>query len=396
MNLYQSTLTTLTTLTVTAATLALISCGKKQQQQAGQRGLLPVPVASPVQKTIKLTKIYTGRFESTEKVDVRSRVSGYINAIHFREGQEIKEGDPMFSIDPSIFDAELANAEARITQVKTSIKLAQSNLSRATSLVKKNAISREEFDVRKAEYDQANANLKSAEAQLKSTQLNRDFADITAPISGVAGRYMITRGNYINGGNAGAQILTTIIPHNPIDVYFEVDERQVLNFTRLFFEGKSSGRDGQRPTVEISVSDSDQFEFKGELDYVENTLDKSTATMQMRARVNNDNKFLTPGLFAKVRVAIGEKREFTFVRESALGFDQDKRYAWVLQPDNTLVKTYVEIGSLEGNMRVIKSGLKPNDKIAIGRIQFLRPQVPVNAIASTMEPSKSATAQTKK
>jgi len=377
--------------TITLATIAaftLASCNdEKDQQAAQQQGALPVPVASPILKKTKLTETYTGRFTATEKVEIRSRVSGYIDEIYFKEGQEIKAGDKMFSIDPSVFDAELANAQAQITQIETSITLAKSSLDRAKSLVAKNAISREELDVRQAEYDQAQANLKSVQARTQSAQLNRDFADIAAPISGITGRYLVTRKNYITGGNASAQILTTIVPQDPIDVYFEVDERQVLNFSRLFAEGKTGGRGDKRPTVEIALSDSDQFEFKGEIDFADNLLDDSSATLQMRARVENKNKLLTPGLFAKVRIPVGTESELMLVKESALGFDQDKRFAWVLQPDKTLAKTYVEIGSLQKDMRVITSGLKPNDKIAIGRIQFLRPKTPVNPIPAEMAPA---------
>ncbi|MCP5537002.1 MAG: efflux RND transporter periplasmic adaptor subunit [Akkermansiaceae bacterium] len=391
-------ISTLTTIAVTAAAVTLVSCkGKKEEQQnAGAQGLMPVPVASPVKKSVTLTEVYTGRFEATEKVEVRSRVSGYIDQIHFKEGQLIKQGEPMFSIDPSIFDADLANARARVTQVETAIKLADSNLRRAASLVKNNAISREEFDVRQAEHDKAKADLKSAEAQLRRAALNREFADIAAPISGIAGKHQITRGNYINGGNAGAQVLTTIIPQNPIDVYFEMNERQVLEFKRLAQDAVAKGAGRQRLAVEIAVSDSDKFEYSGVIDYTENALDPSTATMRMRARVNNDSGLLTPGLFAKVRMPVGGQRDLILVKESALGFDQDKRYAWVLQKDNTLARAYVQVGSAQGDMRVVRSGLAPSDKIAIGRIQFLRPKVPVNPMPAPMETPTQTAADTGK
>ncbi|MGJ8657359.1 MAG: efflux RND transporter periplasmic adaptor subunit [Akkermansiaceae bacterium] len=386
MKFYTSPLTLLSAL----AAISLSSCSEKEQQAQQQpQGPMPVTVAAPIKKSIKLTETYTGRFEAKEQVEIRSRVSGYIDKIHFQEGQEIKEGQPMFSIDPSLFDAEIAIAKARIAQIETSIKLAKSSLTRATSLVAKNAISREELDVRQAEYDQAVSNLKSAQAQLDQSQLNRDYADINAPISGIAGRRLVTRGNYISGGNAGAQVLTSIVAQDPIFCYFEVDERQVLDFTRLFLNGKSEGRDGKRQKVKIAVSDSDEYEFEGEIDFANNTLDEGTATLQLRALVENKNKFLTPGLFARVQIPVGEKQQFILVKESALGFDQDKRFAWVLQPDNTLKKTYVEVGKQLTDLRVVKSGITTEDKIAVGRIQFIRPQTPMSPIDVPMVEEKT-------
>ncbi len=370
---------------------ALSACSDSDKpNDASAAGPMPVPVASPEMRQVKLTKTYTGRFAAVERVDLRSRVSGYIDKIHFQEGQEIKQGDPMFSIDPRLFDTALTNAEAKLTQINAAIRLAEGNLTRAKSLVEKNAISREELEIRQAELDQAKADLAAAEAGVETARLKREFADITAPISGIAGRFRVTPGNFITGGNAAAEVLTTIVPHHPIDCFFEVDERQVLEFTRLYFQNKTSGRDGdKRPTVKIAVSDSDKFEFEGTVDFAENELDTSTATMRLRARVANENKFLTPGLFARVQIPIGTESELMLVDDASLGFDQDKRFAWVLQDDNTVQKTFVKVGPLQGSKRVILSGLDADDKIAVGRIQFLRPGTPIQPI----DPSAPAAPQ---
>ena len=265
-------------------------------------------------------------------------------------------------------------------QAQAKLDLAKSTLIRAEKLVGQNAISKEEFDTRKSELAQAEADLLVAEADLKTANLEREFADIHAPISGIAGSFNVTVGNFINGGSAGATPLTTIVPHHPIYCHFEVDERRVLQMTRMFIDGKSEGRENLNTPVDIALSDRDDFEFKGVIQFTENQLDPNTATLQIRALVNNENELLTPGLFARVRVPIGQPEERLLVPDAALGFDQDKRFAWVLLPDNTLERRFVEIGTLDGDQRVITGGLKPDEKIAVSGLQLLRPNMPIQPI----------------
>ena len=336
----------------------------------------PVMVANPILKTVALTETYTGRFTPVEEVDLQARVSGYLESVHFSEGQEVKEGDLMFSIDPRVFDAALSRAEAGQKQAVARLGLAESNFATSEKLVKQSAVSKEEFNTRESELAQAQADILVAEANLRTARLDREFADVHAPISGIAGRFNVTVGNFVSGGSAGATLLTTIVPHDPIYCNFEVDERRVLQFTRLFFEGEAGGREGKQSEVEIAVSDRDEFEFKGTINFAENQLDRETATLQMRALVENKNKFLTPGLFARVRVPVGEPVERLLVKDAALGFDQDKRFAWIMNADNTVEKRYVETGPLEGNLRIITGGLENEDLIAVSGIQLLRPGMP--------------------
>jgi RND family efflux transporter MFP subunit len=310
-------------------------------------------------------------------VDLQARVSGYLESVHFTEGQKVEKGDLMFRIDPRVFDAAISGPEAMQQQAVARLGLAESNFATAEKLVKQSAVSQEEFNTRESELAQAKADILAAEANLRKAKLDREFADVHAPISGIAGRFNVTVGNFITGGSAGATLLTTIVPHDPIYCTFEVDERRVLQFTRLFFEGKAGGRDGEQSEVEIAVSDRDDFEFKGTINFTENQLDRETATLQIRALVKNENKFLTPGLFARVRVPIGEPAERLLVQDAALGFDQDKRFAWVMKADNTVEKRYVQTGPLEGQMRIITGGLEKDELIAISGIQMLRPQVPL-------------------
>lgn len=368
------------TLTGTAASLLLISCGESDSgQQGGPPPAFPVQVANPIQQEVALTETFTGRFIPIEEVDLRARVSGYIESVHFEEGKKVKKGDLMFTIDPRMFDAKLAAAEAGVAQAEARVKLAESNMKRTDKLVKSNAVSGEEADIRRSEFAQAKADLLAAQASADASSLDREYSEVRAPISGIAGKFEVTPGNFISGGTPGSDLLTTIVPHSPIHCVFEVDERQVLQFTRMFFQGKTDGRGGEQPTVEIAVSDSDEFEFTGKIDFADNQLDESTATNRLRAIVENENEFLTPGLFARVRVPIGEPFEAILVRDDALGFDQSKRFAWVVQEDGTVKRKFVEVGNLEGEMRIIKEGLGTGDTIVVSGIQLLRDGMPVEA-----------------
>ena len=215
-------------LTIIIALTLLIQC-KPKQDAAGTPPPMPVEVASPQTKTIALKETYTGRFTPVEEVTLQARVSGYLESVHFKEGQKINKGDLMFRIDPRVFDAAKTRAEAVQKQAIAKLDLAKSTLTRAEKLVSQNAISKEEFDTRKSELAQAEADLLVAEADLRSANLEREFADVQAPISGIAGSFNVTVGNFINGGSAGATPLTTIVPHHPIHCHFEVDERRVLH-----------------------------------------------------------------------------------------------------------------------------------------------------------------------
>jgi RND family efflux transporter MFP subunit len=363
-------------LLVPFALFFLTQCESNKQTE-GPPPPMPVNVASPELKTIALKETYTGRFTAVEEVALQARVSGYLESVHFTEGHKIKKGDLMFRIDPRVFDASQARAEAVQKQAIARLALAKSSLNRANNLVKQNAISQEEFDRRQSELAQAEADLLVADAGLRTARLDREFADIHAPISGISGRFNVTVGNFISGGNANATLLTTIVPHNPIHCSFEVDERRVLQIARMFLNGETGGRENKTAEVEIAVSDHDPFEFKGVIDFTENQLDRDTATLQIRALVKNENEFLTPGLFARVRVPVGAPEERLLVRDAALGFDQDKRVAWVLKKDNTVERRFVQVGTLDGELRVITAGLNPDEKIAVSGIQLLRPDAPI-------------------
>lgn len=372
-----------------SAALFLSGCGDGEPPGGPPQGAFPVQVASPISKNITLTDVYTGRFVPVEEVELRARVSGYLESVHFEEGQKVKEGDLMFQIDPRPFDAMVAAADAGVKQAEARLELAKANMNRVDSLAETGAVSKEEADIRGSEVTQAQADLLAAEAQLTAASLDREFAEIKAPISGIADRFEVTPGNFINGGTLGATMLTTIVPHDPIHCVFEVDERTILEFTRMYFEDLAPGRDGEPVEVEVAVSDSDDYEFKGTIDFSENQLDPETATAQLRVLIENDDEFLTPGLFAKVRLTAGKPFDAILVRDSALGFDQSERFAWVLQDDGTVKRSFLEVGRLDGEFRIVESGLDPGAKIVVSGIQLLQDGMPVSPTEVSMDPSES-------
>ena len=333
-----------------------------------------VTVANPLQKEITEWNEYTGRLTAVESVEVRPRVSGHIDSIHFVEGQEVKEGALLFVIDKRPFEAEVNRAEARLSQAKAGQSLANANLERAKKLASTQVISKEEADVRVSEAMQADADVEQAIAQLDSANLQLGFTDVRSPITGIASRHLVTRGNVVQGGSGEGTLLTTVVPHNPIYVYFEADEAAVISAIRRYFEGTQPGR-GERASrpVEMQLSDEKNFPHKGEIDFVDNQLDPGSNTMEMRGRFENADRFFTPGMFARVRVPSGGPQQALLVPEEAIVSDLTARFLWVLKPDGTVERRPVELGGRHGNLRVVRGGVAEQDKIVIKGIQTLRP-----------------------
>jgi membrane fusion protein, multidrug efflux system len=356
-----------------------------------------VTVAHPLQKEITDWNEYTGRLTAVESVEVRPRVSGHVDSIHFVEGQEVKEGALLFVIDKRPFQAEVNRAEARLSQAKAAQSLAKANLERAKKLASTQVISKEEADVRVSEAMQADADVEQAIAQLDAANLQLGFTDVRSPITGIAGRHLVTRGNVVQGGSGEGTLLTTVVPHNPIYVYFEADEAAVISAIRRYFEGTQPGR-GDRASrpVEMQLADEKNFPHKGQIDFVDNQLDPTSNTLEMRGRFENSDRFFTPGMFARVRVPAGGPQEAVLVPEEAIVSDLTARFLWVLRPDGTVEHRPVELGGRQGNLRVVRSGVTPEDKVVIKGIQTLRPDVKVTPHEGSIADPTGAPAQGEK
>jgi RND family efflux transporter MFP subunit len=379
-----------------AAILAglLCACQKPSRPAPPPPG---VTVANPLQKEITDWNEYTGRLTAVESVEVRPRVSGHIASIHFVEGQEVKEGALLFVIDKRPFEAEVNRAEARLSQAKAAQSLANANLERAKKLASTQVISKEEADVRVSEAMQADADVEQAIAQLDSAKLQLGFTDVRSPITGIASRHIVTRGNVVQGGSGEGTLLTTVVPHNPIYVYFEADEAAVISAIRRYFEGTQPGR-GERASrpVEMQLADEKNFPHKGEIDFVDNQLDPTSNTLEMRGRFENADRFFTPGMFARVRVPAGDPQQALLVPEEAVVSDLTARFLWVLKPDGTVERTPVELGGRHGNLRVVRNGLAAEDKVVIKGVQTLRPGTKVTPHEDSIADPNGAPAQSDK
>ena len=350
----------------------LVSCGRKQtKEEESQR--LSVPVANPIELELTEYTEYTGRLEAVEIVDVKPRVSGYIESIHFKEGQKVRKGDLLFEIDPRPFQAQVNRLKAQVAQTEAALKLANANKNRAERLIESRAISLEEIDIRESEAYQAQADLEAAQAELEAAELDLSFTQVTAPINGIADRHFVTLGNLVTGDLTS---LTTIMPHAPIHAYYEVDERSFLRGVRAYFEGDQPGRgSGVKIPAYLGLDDEEDFPHEGVIDFASNQIDPNTATITIRALFENKNEFLTPGLFARIRVPVSKKQKRILIPDTSIASDQSIRYVWVVSADNTPERRQIELGPRHKNYRIVRSGLTTEDRIVISGIQYLRPGI---------------------
>lgn len=349
---------------------------KKGQQNAMARQVPEVQVAKPLKKTLEVWDEYTARIEPLEFVELRSRISGYLDKILFKEGQFVKEGDLLFVIDPRPYEAALAAAKASVKEVEARNILAKTNLERAKDLLKANAISKEIFDTRNAEVLSAEAALLNAMARLKEAELNLEYTHIRAPISGKISQRMVDPGNLIT---ANSTLLTTIVNSDIVQAYFEVSERDMLRYKKngLFDEIDVQKRMG--PPVELYLLGESGAPFKGELTYFDNRIGSQTSSLTMRADLKNPDHILTAGMFGKIKLRGSKAREVLALPEDIIGTDLINRYVLVVNKDGVVEYRAVKTGKLFGKFREIESGVSENDDIVAVGLQRAVPGAKVSA-----------------
>lgn len=333
---------------------------------------------------------FTGRLEATATVDVRARVRGYLNEIFFTDGQEVKEGDPLFQIDPAPFDAALKSAEGQKAQWVAKQARAQADVKRYEELVPTGAATPQDLDKSKADLGEATAAIQSAEAAIDQANLDLKFARITAPISGQIGRSLVDRGNLIQGGTANVELLTTIVSLDPVYVYFDVDERTLLRF-------RENARSTRPPTASqpdvkelkiplyLGLATEEGFPHQGVIDFSDNRVDPSTGTIKVRGVFDNSKRIFKPGLFARVRLPLSEPYQAVLVAERAIGTDQGVKYVLVVDDKNMVERRFVKPGALQDDgLRVIAEGLKPGERIVVNGLQRARPGKPVTPTVEEM------------
>src|SRR6185503_18572066 len=333
-----------------AAALVLATAIAGCQKQKPPVAISPpaVSVVQAVHREIIEWDEYIGRLESPETVEIRARVSGYLDKVHFKEGKEVKKGDLLFTIDQRPYRAEFDHAEAEYQRALSQTELAKNDAERAKRLIVTKAISEEDYDTKLKTYLAAQATEKSAKATLESARLNLEFTEIRAPISGRIGRAVVTEGNLISSGVAGsgATLLTTIVSLDPLYLYGDADERAILKYLRLRREGtRVSARDEQIP-AEMELADETGFPHKGYMDFVDNRIDPTTGTMRARGVFTNADHGLSPGFFARIRIPGSGKYKALLLPERALGSDQAQKFAYVVNAEKKVEFRPVTIGPM--------------------------------------------------
>jgi RND family efflux transporter MFP subunit len=374
---------------------AWLRANNGSQQETPAAPLPKVTVSRPVVREVIEWNEYTGRLEAMETVEVRARVNGYLQSIHFRDGQVVKKGDLLFIIDPRPYQAELERVTAELQLAQARLELAKSDYARAQKLLQFRAISQEEADTRLATERQAEESVEAARAAVRATRLNVEFTRITAPITGRIGRKLITEGNLINGGSAQATLLTTIVSMDPIYAYFEADERSYLKYVRLSQNGKSTGSRKTSNPVYLALADENGFPHKGYTDFVDNRLDPNTGTMRVRAIFPNPDLTLTPGFFARIRLLDTAKYEAVLAPDDAIGSNLSQKFVLVINGQNIVEQRPVQLGPIIDGLRVIREGLKPEDWVIVNGVQRSRPGMRVDPqrqeIAEREDPQNAAT-----
>jgi len=385
-----------------------------------------VTVSKPITKRIVEWDAYTGRLEAVDYVEVRARVGGYLQSIHFDEGQIVNEGDLLFVIDPRPFQAELSAAEAklqqatslskqseamldearaRLSQSEAKLNLADVRYKRVQELSQRNASSQEEVDEREAEYLQAKADIKGVEASISSAEaaiataradieiakagvqtaeLNLQYTQIRSPVTGRISRQEVTEGNLIAGGTATSSLLTTITSMEPIYCVFDATEQDVLKYVRLAQSGeRESSRVAKNP-VFLGLVDEDGFPHRGHMDFVDNQFDTDTASMRARCVFANNDQLLLPGMFARIRIPGSASHDAVLIPDSAIGTDQSSQYVYVVV-DGTIQRRAIKPGPIVDGLRVIREGLRGDETLVIEGLLQSRPDAKVNTIEGTIE-----------
>ena len=345
-----------------------------------------VTVAKPVQKHILEWDEFVGRLSSPKTVQLRARVSGYLEKIHFKEGGEVKENDLLFTIDPRPYQAIVDRAQAELERTKTQAELAASEAKRAAGLVASKAISAEDYEQRAKTQAEALASVRAAQAALAIAALDLEFTEVRAPIAGRVSDAREREGNLVIGGNTDrATLLTTIVAVDPIYCFMDVDERSALKYRQLYREGKRASALFNEVPAEMGLSNEDGFPHKGAVDFVDNEISPDTGTIRSRAVFPNKDRLMSPGFFARVRIPGSGEYEGLLVRDSAIGSDQGRPFVFVVKDDGTAEFRSVVTGPLEDGLRVVREGLKPGERVVINGLMSVKNGAKV---ASTEEAMK--------
>ena len=353
--------------------LTLSGCGEKPPQPAAAAPAPPVTVATPVKRTVTDWDEFTGRFQAVEEVQVRARVGGAVTNVEFRDGAIVHAGDLLYVIDARPFEAAAEQADGQLSDARAKAELAKRELDRALTLNQTQAVSDSIVDQRRQALQAAKAAEMQADGALKAARLNIEFTHVVAPITGRVSRHLVSVGNLVQGSdNGGSTLLTSIVSLDPIHIYFDMDEATYQRNNRLYFEGKRpSSRETPNP-VQITLVGETKPSHDGKMDFLDNRLDVSTGTLRSRALVPNKDLSILPGQFGRVRLIASAPYEALLLPDTAVTTDQSRKIVFVVKDDDTVEARAVVLGPLDDGLRVIREGLKAEDRVVVDGIQRAR------------------------
>ncbi|MGH8027652.1 MAG: efflux RND transporter periplasmic adaptor subunit, partial [Pseudoxanthomonas sp.] len=339
--------------------------------QAAETGMPPPPdvsVAPVLVKQVSQWDDFNGRVEAVENVDLRPRVSGYIDRVNYEEGQEVRKGDVLFTIDSRSYRAELARAQADLARARSQAELGRSEAARAKKLSELQAISTESYEQRRSAAAEAQANVAAAQAAVDAARLNLEFTQVRAPISGRAGRALVTAGNLVSAGDS-ASVLTTLVSLDKVHVHFDTDERTFLHYAELARKGERPSENGAGVPVQVGLVGEEGFPHTGVVDFLDNQVDPATGTIRARALLDNADRNFTPGLFARVRVLGSGEFKAMLIDDKAVLTDQDRKYVYVVDGKGQAQRKDVQLGRTANGLRIVETGLAAGDKVIVSGVQ---------------------------
>jgi RND family efflux transporter MFP subunit len=368
------------------AALGSAACDQGERKSAQAPPPPPqVTVVNPVAKTVVDRDEYVGRFVAVDFVEIRARVSGTLETVHFTDGQFVKQGDLLFTIDRRPFQVALEEARANLAQAKANLTYAVTDLARGKDLVGRDVISRQTFDQRSQAKAVAEANVAAQEAAVKQAGLNLEYTELRAPVAGRIGDRRVSQGNLVMGGITGTTtLLATIQSTDPIRFEFTMDEGSYLRYLRGDAKnGNDSANDGGKVPVRLKLLDEQIFTHEGRMDFVDNAIDASSGTIRGRAVFANPRGTFTPGMFGRIQVAAGPPAEALLVPDVAIGTEQVRKYVLVVDDKDIAQARHVTLGPLIDGLRVVSSGLRADDRVVVSGLMRVRPGIKVNPQMST-------------
>jgi RND family efflux transporter MFP subunit len=369
----------------------LAGCGQGQKQAAAPPP--KVTIAKPTERAIVDQDEYVGRFVPVDVVEIRARVSGYLDRIHFIDGQIVKQGDLLFTIDKRPFQNTLDQARANLETAKSNLAFTQSDLTRAQQLVRERTISEQIYEQRMQAFRNSQASVAANEAMVRQAELDLEYTDLKAPITGRIGDRRVTQGNLVTGGAGGnTSMLATIVSIDPIRFEFTFDEASLLRYQRLA-AGRNEVAGLGGTSVRLKLLDETEFSHTARMDFVDNVIDRASGTIRGRAQLANPDSLFTPGMFARVQVPASAPYQALMIPDAAIGSEQARKFVYLIDQDNVARLRYVTLGQLVDDLRVIKEGLSAGDRVVVNGLMRVRQGVKVTPEERPASPQASVPAR---